>query len=113
LPYLSWISVFCNQAAGDGLWNPEETDSLERIEDDLIRLAQIFGRGWAVYVLRIATPGIREYYLYEADQAELIKAFLALKAKYPDYRMEFETITDSKWEQYQRYVFHPHGNAGT
>jgi Family of unknown function (DUF695) len=109
---LSWISVYCNQPTCGALWNPEETDSLDRIEHDLIRLAEIFGRGWAVYVLRIATPGIREYYLYEADQAELTKAFIALKVKYRDYRMEFETITDRKWEQYQRYVFHQHGDTG-
>ena len=112
LPRLSWFGVYCQQPTGGAFWNPEEADALDQLENDLIRLAETFGHGWAVYVLRIATPGIREYYLYHADQAELNKAFSVLKAVYPDYRIEFKTINDVMWEQYGRYVsFDPNSIA--
>lgn len=112
LPQLSWFGVYCQQPGGAAFWNPEETDVLDRLENDLIRLSETFGYGWVVYVLRIATPGIREYYLYHADQAELNKAFSALKAIYTNYRIEFETINDKVWEQYRKYVsYDPDGTA--
>lgn len=104
LPRLSWFGVYCNRPTGGALWAPEETEVLDQVENDLIKLAETFGRGWAVYVLRIATPGIREYYLYHADLAELGKACSALKALYPRYRIKFEESNDVAWEQYQRYV---------
>jgi hypothetical protein len=104
LPRLSWFGVYCNQPTGRAFWNPEETDDLDRIETDLIKLSETFGHGWAVYVLRVATHGVREYYVYHADQAELSKVFSALKARYPNYRIEFETIDDLAWAQYGKYV---------
>jgi hypothetical protein len=65
-----------------------------------------------VYVIRIATPDIPDYYLYHADQAELSKAFSALKATYPNRRVEFEATDDIAWEQYGKYVSHdPDGTA--
>jgi hypothetical protein len=104
LPKLSWFGVYCNQPTGGAFWNPEEADALDLIENNLIKLSETFGHGWAVYVLRIATPGIREYYLYHAEQADLGKAFSSLKAIHPNYRREFKTTNDEGWEQYGRYV---------
>jgi hypothetical protein len=107
LPQLSWFGVYCLNSSGASSWDPDETETLNRIEDDLIKLCGAFGRGWVVYVLRIATPGIREYYLYHSDLAELEKAFRSLMSIYPDYRIEFETTTDSAWEQYAMYSQSP------
>ena len=104
LPRLSWLGVYCSRPAGGAFWDPEEADALDRIENDLVKLSGTCRHGWVVYVLRVATPGIREYYLYHADQAELSKVFLALEAIYPNYRIEFETTNDVAWEQYGRYV---------
>ncbi len=104
LPRLSWFGVYCNLPVGNGCWNPDENEILDKLEDDLIELCGIFGRGWAVYLLRIATPGIREYYIYHSDAAELNKAYLAVKATYPEYRIEFETNDDPGWKEYTKYV---------
>lgn len=61
---------------------------------------------------RIAAPGIREYYFYHADQARLSKPLSALRAIYPNYRMEFVTTDDIAWEQYGKYVsYAPDGTA--
>ena len=112
LTRLSWFAVYCSQTTGGAFWNPEEADVLDRIENDLINLSETFGHGWAVYVLRVATPGIREYYVYHADHAELSKVFSALKATYPNYQIEFETTDDIAWEQYRKYVsYDPDGTA--
>jgi len=54
-------------------------------------------------VLNIATPGIREYYIYHSAEAEMSKAFEALKVSVPNYRIEFETTNDASWDQYRRY----------
>jgi hypothetical protein len=74
MPRLTWCGVYGNEPTEGAFWNPEETVLLDRIENDLIKLAQEFGHGWAVYVLRIATSGIREYYLYHADQSTAVIA---------------------------------------
>jgi hypothetical protein len=59
LPRLAWFGVYCQRAPGAGFWDPQETDKLDALEDDLMRLCKHFGQGWAVYVLRISTPGMR------------------------------------------------------
>ncbi|MCG3160691.1 MAG: hypothetical protein JMDDDDMK_01760 [Acidobacteria bacterium] len=104
LPQLSWFGVYCRLPPEGNLWHPDEADSLDRIEKDFIALVRAFGHGWAVYVMQIVTPGIREYYLYNSIEAEPRKAYVALKANYPDYRIEFETISDPGWDQYKRYA---------
>jgi hypothetical protein len=76
------------------------------------RLAREEQRRSVVYVIRIATPDFRDYYLYHADQAELSKAFSALRAIYPNHRVEFEATDDIAWEQYGKYVsYDPNGTA--
>lgn len=111
MPRLSWFGVYCNQLSGEAFGNPEEADTLDRLENDLIKLSEQFGHGWVVYVLRLATPGIREYYLYHADHADLSAALKALQALYPNYRIDFETTNDEAWEQHGRYVSYPNGTA--
>lgn len=103
LPLLSWFGVYCNLPPDGACWAEVETDSLDHLEDQLIEVADQFGKGWAVYVFRIATPGIREYYIYHSAEAEMSKAFDALKVSVPNYRIEFETTNDATWEQYRRY----------
>jgi Family of unknown function (DUF695) len=85
-------------------WNPEESNPLDRLENDLLKLSEQFGHGWAVYVLQIVTPGIREYYLYHANAAEMRRVLEDLRSLHPNYRIDFDTIDDAKWEQYRRYV---------
>jgi hypothetical protein len=52
----------------------------------------------------ITTPGIREYYLYHSDAADLNKAMEALKATHPTYRIEKDTIADPEWNEYRKYA---------
>ena len=54
MPWLSWFGVHCNQPTDGGFWNPDETDMLDRLENDLLKLSEQFGHGWVVYVLRLA-----------------------------------------------------------
>ncbi|MBS2009406.1 MAG: DUF695 domain-containing protein [Cyanobacteria bacterium SZAS TMP-1] len=103
LPWLSWFGVYCNLPPDGACWAEAETESLDYVEDQLIELAGQFGRGWAVYVFRIVTPGIREYYIYHSAEAEMSKAYDALKVSVPNYRIEVETTNDASWEQYRRY----------
>jgi len=104
LPLLSWFGIYCKEPPGNSFWNPDETEALDEIEDDLLRVCEAFGQGWIVYLLRIATPGIREYYLYYSDAADIQKTFVALKAIHPAYRIEMDTITDPEWNKYRNYA---------
>lgn len=45
-----------------------------------------------------------EYYLCHSDVAEIEKAFEALKAVHPAYRIETDTTSDPRWDEYRRYV---------
>ena len=100
LPRLAWFGIYCQRAPGAGFWDPEETDSLDAVEDDLIRLCEQFGKGWAVYVLRIATRGMREYYVYMGNSVDFISVVPGLLAQHPDYRIEYEETRDPGWRRY-------------
>jgi hypothetical protein len=101
LPRLAWFGVHCRRDPGSAFWHPDETASLDAIEGDLIRLCGQFGRGWAVYVIRIDTRGIREYYFYCGGSAALVQALPRLQAAHPDYRIDFEETTDEEWRRYR------------
>ena len=107
LPRLFWVGVYCCNDPGTSFWHPDETGALDAIEDDLIRLSDQFGRGWAVYVMRIDTHGIREYYFYAGDAAELPAAVTAVRAAHPAYRIEVDQKPDPEWERYQTFLPQP------
>jgi hypothetical protein len=100
LPRLAWFGVYCQRNPGTALWDPEESDRLDAVEDDLIRLCDQFGQGWAVYVLRIATRGIREYYVYIGGSVDFAQLRPGLQARHPDYRIEYEETKDPSWRRY-------------
>src|SRR5215471_16642980 len=62
LSRLAWFGVYTRNDPGAAFWDPDESAILDALEDDLIRLCDQFGGGYAVYVLRIATRGIRGYF---------------------------------------------------
>ncbi len=104
LPNVAWFGVYCCLPAGAAFWDPEEEPTLDAIEDDLIRLCGEFGNGWAVYVRRLDTPGVREYYVYFGGDAELHKVLPCLKTNHAGYRIEFESRSDPKWSHYQSWL---------
>lgn len=100
LPALTRLSVWCAQPPGDYFWNPKESEAIDQIEDDLLRLADEFGEGWVVYVHRRAQPGRLDYCFYSGGSAALDKLAPALVAAHPGYRFEAETSADPAWAQY-------------
>jgi hypothetical protein len=104
LPRLAWFGVFCRQYPGGAFWHPDESGVLDAIERDLIQLCSQLSGGWAVYVMRIDTPGIREYYLYCGGSSALAQAVPSLQTAYPDYRIEFEETEDAAWNRYKTFL---------
>lgn len=104
LPLLSWVGVYCRLLSGESFNDPKETEILDEIEDNLFRLCSDYGNGYAVYTHRIVTYGIREYYIYHGDKAELDRAFSAIRSLYPEYKIETETTLDDKWNEYKKYI---------
>src|SRR6266542_3208541 len=94
LPNLAWFGVYCRQSPGAAFWDLEEQPTLDAIEDDLIRLCGGFGNGRAVYLRRLDTHGLREYYIYYGGNAELQKVLPSLKALHIGCRIEFESRVD-------------------
>ena len=99
LPRLARFCIYCCHDPGSSFWHPDETTSLDAVEDELVRLCDIFGHGWAVYVIRIDTHGIREYYLHCGESATLAHVLPSLRAAHPDYRIEFEETDDTEWNR--------------
>lgn len=112
LPKLFWVAVFANSPGDGSFWHPDETPALDDIEGNLLKLAESFGNGWIVYVIRIDSVGVREYYFYYGKNAEIEKVTNLLKSMHPSYRIESETSEDAYWDQYKNYISFE-SNAGT
>ena len=104
LTRLCWVGIWCATSPGDHLWNPAEAAILDAIEDDLLILADQFGHGWAAYVLRICTRGIREFYFYAGTDADLARIPDHLRTRHPRYRIEFAEKVDASWDWYRSYL---------
>jgi hypothetical protein len=104
LPHLAWFAVYCAKAPGAGFWDPAEGDQLDAVEGDLIRLCDRHGDGWAAYVHRLDTPGLREYYVYFGEGAAMDKVLPEVTAAHPSYRLEFDRVDDLKWAQYRKWL---------
>jgi len=110
LPKVLWVAVYGNLPSNDSFWHPDETSALDNIENNLLKLAGSFGNGWIVYLIRIATFGIREYYFYYGKHADINKVPTLLKSLHPSYRIESETKEDAKWIEYKNYVSFENNN---
>jgi hypothetical protein len=104
LPHLAWFGVFCGKAPDTGFWDPQEGSQLDAIEERLLTLCGVHGNGWAVYVQRLDTRGLREYYIYFGQGAAMERVLPDLKAAYPNYRIEYDRIDDLKWAQYRKWL---------
>jgi hypothetical protein len=104
LPHIGWFGVWCREDPKGAYWSPTEAPILDALEEDLIQLAEKHGNGWAVYLRRYATPGLREYYFYFGDGADLGRVAVALTQKHPGYRIEFERRPDPKWSGYASWL---------
>lgn len=111
LPSLAWFGVYCCEPPSGGFSNPAEGPALDAIEKDLIRLCGVFGNGWAIYVRRLETPGIREYYVYYGGNADMGKVLPALKGIHKGYRIEFGNQADPTWSQYKSWIQTMKGNG--
>lgn len=101
---LAWFGVWCQRPPQGGYWHEDEAPALDWIEDDLIGLLERFGHGWAVYVQRLAQPGLREYFVYLGEGADLPRVEPALTALHPTYRIELAVTSDPEWEQYAAWL---------
>lgn len=111
LPHVAWFGVYLQQPHGKRWWQRSERPTLETIEHDLIRLCGAFGNGWAVYVRRVETLGLREYYVYFGGNAELQKVLPALQSLHGTYRIEFESRSDPEWSHYNSWLKERAGHA--
>lgn len=104
LPFLVCIGVYCKMPSGNSFHNPAETEKLDEIEDNLFKFCSNYGNGQALYTHRIGTSGIREYFIYRGEKAEINKAVASLKSTYPTYKIETDTMNDDDWNEYRKYL---------
>jgi hypothetical protein len=100
LPNLAWFGVYCRNPTDASFWDPDEAAVLDAIEDKLIQLCDQFGRGWSAYVMRIATRGIREYFIYFGDIANIDDVLPILRAAHSNYRIDYDLTRDAAWKRY-------------
>ncbi len=109
LPNLGWFGVHGRLVPGAAYWHPDETLELDAIEDDLIRLCDLVASGYAVYVRRLDTHGIREYYIYFGASVDLGVVLPRLQLLHSGYRLEYEAQPDPGWSHYRRWLQEPKG----
>lgn len=111
LPNLARFSIWFQQTPPEEAYvNADEADAVEKLEKDLLGIANHFGQGWVVYVRRLDMPGLREYDLYYGGDADLSQVVPMLTEANPGYRVEFEHSADPGWNQYLSWL--PVGGQG-
>ncbi len=106
------VRVHNTLPAGDGYWAPEEEQALADVDGSLLKMTSDLGHGWAVYVLRICTPGIRDYYFHLFEHAHIGALQSLLGETHPSYTFEVTVSDDPGWELYRRYAA-PDGGGST
>lgn len=104
LPNLAWFGVWCQMDTEGRYWNHAETDTLDLIESNLLRMASHFSNGWAVYVRRSISAGKREYFFYYGGDAALDLALPEIQKLHPEYRIEYENEPDPLWSLYKTWL---------
>jgi glyoxylase-like metal-dependent hydrolase (beta-lactamase superfamily II) len=104
LPRLAWFGVWARLPAGGAFWDPAEAAALDDIEVALLDLAGQVARGWGVYVRRLATAGLREYYFYTGAHFDLASVAAELVERFPQYRVEHAHTADPDWAKYTGWV---------
>ena len=109
LSELGWLGVHTRLEPGAAYWNPEETDALDTIEADLLRLCEQVSGGHAVYLRRVASYRIREYYIYFRAGLDLTPLAPRLQVLHPGYHVEFEHKADAPWAHYSSWLAESRG----
>jgi hypothetical protein len=104
LPNLSWFCVYWRLVPGGGFWDPDESDDLDALEEELMRLCDEAGHGWAVFVRRLDTYGIREFYFYTGGSSNLAAVLPRLHRLHPEYRIEYDVTSDPEWSHYVAWL---------
>lgn len=100
LPTLSRLRFWCTKTPNGYYWHPDESADIEKIEDAVLRLADLHGDGWVVYVARRAVPGCLEYGFYSGGGVQLDGLLQDLEDAFPAYRFELEASADPEWSSY-------------
>lgn len=104
LPQIHWFGVWCQRPAPNGRFvAADEEQTLLQLERKLIEVAGRISNGWAVYVMRIMSQGLLEFYLYARDSSTLNGVTDELKKIFPNYRIEHDSQNDSDWAEYSKY----------
>lgn len=103
LPEIFWIGVWCRLPVSRERFVPlEEEPTLLTLERKLIGIAGRKSNGWAVYLMRVLSHGLLEYYFYARDGSTLAGVADELKQSFPDYRLEQESKPDADWVEYKK-----------
>jgi len=104
LPELGWFGVYCRLEPGSAFWHPDETEELDAVESNLLRLCSLTAGDGAAYLRRVATRGIREYYIYFNSSVDLGAVLPRLQLLHPGYRLEYDHRPDHAWAQYSSWL---------
>ncbi|MGO8692607.1 MAG: DUF695 domain-containing protein [Rectinemataceae bacterium] len=105
LPILYSIKIFYNSSdIGDGIWDPEESTSLDGIEDSVFEVIAKYKSGFTVYLIRVDGKGLRNMMFYADDAYELDKIDQEIHVQNSTYRIECTFTMDHEWAHYRKYL---------
>lgn len=100
---ICWITIKMNQPRHDGLSSNEESETLFKIEDEIV--PKIKSKNNSVYCGRITSDGDRDLYFYVSDTTLIQKQIEEIKLKFPNYNFDFGTKNDKDWDGYFELLY--------
>lgn len=97
------ITFFINDFDEDGFPTKDESDKLNRIEDNLIE--KIVKSYKAIYAGRITVDGKLHSLFYAGNTAGIDDTISAFIAQNPDYRLEYDLTNEDNWNTYFQRLF--------
>lgn len=104
LPCLNWLGLWPPKPVSSEANDSKKDDSwFLEVEPHILEIASTISDGWAVYVARLVTRGVTEYYFYTKDESTLASLVPELRKHFPQHRMEHERKSDQTWSEYFKF----------
>lgn len=101
--YILWVSVEMQSPRNDGLSSNEESETLWKIEDEIVESLQ--DKYQSLFVGRLTSDGMRTLYFYLGKENHHDKDIANIMQRYSSYKYQFGIKKDRKWEGYLNFLY--------
>lgn len=102
LDTLCWVFIKLKIERDDGLSHDDEFEDLGAYEDELV---SAIDSSKTVYIGRITTQGMRQFYFYSSDVSLFEKQVTSSAGRSPNYLYQIGNKFDPNWDQYKTVLY--------